>query len=50
MIETPEGRLFRFEETPKMSTYLFAFVIGKYEYHEIATNRGVTVRSYAPEG
>lgn len=45
-----EGRLFHFEETPKMSTYLFAFVVGMYEHHEIETKRGIKVRSYTPVG
>jgi aminopeptidase N len=33
-----------------MSTYLLAFVIGKFEYVEIATIDGVKVRSYTKIG
>lgn len=36
-----------FEPTPKMSTYLLAFVVGDMQYREAKTSRGVTVRTYA---
>ena len=36
-----------FEPTPKMSTYLLAFVIGKLDYLEGKTKHGVSVRTYA---
>lgn len=36
-----------FETTPKMSTYLLAFVYGEMGYKEATTKRGVTVRTYA---
>ena len=39
-----------FEPTPLMSTYLFAFVIGKFDYFECHTKSGVKVRSYTPKG
>lgn len=36
-----------FETTPKMSTYLLAFVYGELGYTETKTKRGVVVRAYA---
>lgn len=36
-----------FETTPRMSTYLLAFVYGKLEYLEAKTKSGVMVRTYA---
>lgn len=36
-----------FETTPKMSTYLLAFVYGDMEYKEAKTKEGVAVRIYA---
>ena len=36
-----------FETTPKMSTYLLAFVYGELDYKEAKTRSGVTVRTYA---
>ncbi len=37
-----------FQTTPKMSTYLLAFAIGRFNYVEGGTKTGVTVRTYAP--
>jgi aminopeptidase N len=39
-----------FEPTPKMSTYLLAFVVGELEHLEAKTSDGVIVRSYATPG
>lgn len=36
-----------FETTPKMSTYLLAFVYGEMGYKEATTKHGVTIRTYA---
>ncbi len=37
-----------FQKTPKMSTYLLAFVIGKFNVVEDKTKSGITVRTFAP--
>lgn len=47
--QTTEGNLqtTTFETTPKMSTYLLAFVYGDMGYKEATTKDGVVVRTYA---
>lgn len=46
--EEQNGKLITtFETTPKMSTYLLAFVYGEMEYKEARTKRGVQIRTYA---
>ena len=47
-----EGDLvkFTFEESPIMSTYLLAFIVGEFDYVEDKTNEGVLVRVYTPPG
>ncbi|MBR6126010.1 hypothetical protein IKQ19_20875, partial [Candidatus Saccharibacteria bacterium] len=37
-----------FQKTPKMSTYLLAFAIGKFNVTEGTTKSGITVRTFAP--
>ncbi|GAB4842590.1 hypothetical protein Ancab_012566 [Ancistrocladus abbreviatus] len=39
-----------FEESPLMSTYLVAFVVGSFDYVEDTTVDGVKVRAYCPIG
>ncbi len=39
-----------FAPTPKMSTYLLAFIVGDFEYLEAETKRGVKVRVYTVPG
>lgn len=47
----PAGRhIVRFAETPVMSTYLLAFIVGEFDYVETQTPEGVVVRVYTPVG
>lgn len=39
-----------FSPTPKMSTYLLAYLVGDFEYLEKTTPQGVVVRAYATPG
>ena len=42
--------ILKFSPTPKMSTYLLAFIIGDFEYLESKTNNNVRVRVYTTPG
>ncbi len=46
-LQTTNYKLTTFETTPKMSTYLLAFVYGELGYLEAKTKYGVLVRAYA---
>lgn len=49
--EDDQGRkTIKFAETPIMSTYLVAFVVGEFDYVEGSTKEGVTMRVYTPLG
>jgi len=40
----------QFMDSPKMSTYLVAFVVGEFDFVQAKTEHGVLVRVYAPPG
>ena len=44
----PNSSKHAFAPTPRMSTYLLAFAIGKFNYLETKTKSGTLVRTYAP--
>ncbi len=43
-------KIIQFAPSPKMSTYLLAFIIGEFEYVETKTKHGVRVRVYTTPG
>jgi len=45
-----DGAWYQFDESPLMSTYLFIFVIGKFEFIETKSSNGVEIKVYAPTG
>lgn len=46
----PGYKVINFAPTPKMSTYLLAYIIGEFEKSEIKTKDGVKIRIYTPLG
>lgn len=56
-LSTPEGiehdpnlKVIHFEPTPKMSTYLLAYMIGEFEYIETKTKDGINIRVFTTPG
>ncbi len=47
-VEEAEVYTYHFAKTPLMSTYLLAFVVGKFNFLERKTKSGIVVRTYAP--
>lgn len=43
-------KIVEFAPTPKMSTYLLAFIVGRFDYIEAKTKEGVTVRVFTTPG
>ncbi|KAG1680034.1 Puromycin-sensitive aminopeptidase [Nymphon striatum] len=43
-------RVVKFASTPMMSTYLVAFIVGKFGFVEDTTDKGVILRVYTPRG
>lgn len=47
---SPGYKIITFAPTPKMSTYLLAFIVGKFEHIETKTKTGVKVRVFTTPG
>lgn len=44
------NRILKFQESPIMSTYLVAFIVGQFDFVEGKTKEGVIIRVYTPPG
>eukprot|EP00986_Skeletonema_menzelii_P002550 scaffold687_cov138-Skeletonema_menzelii.AAC.5 len=49
-LEGGKKKELKFLDTPIMSTYLLAFVVGEFDYVQAQTSHGVLVRVYTPPG
>lgn len=49
-VDQENYRVFKYDQTPIMSTYLVAFVVGEYDYIETRSKHGVLIRVYTPIG
>lgn len=47
---SPGYKIVTFEPTPKMSTYLLAFIVGRFEHIGVKTKTGVNVRVFTTPG
>jgi len=45
-----ERKIVHFMDTPLMSTYLLAFIVGEYDFVQTSTKRGTLVRALTPIG
>ncbi|XP_074598352.1 puromycin-sensitive aminopeptidase-like isoform X2 [Brevipalpus obovatus] len=48
--DDPSLKVVQFAETPRMSTYLLAYLFGEYDYLETKTNTGVSIKVFTPIG
>ena len=49
-LDNGDSAEFHFEESPIMSTYLLAFIVGDFDYVEGKDENGTLVRVYTPVG
>lgn len=49
-LEDGSYKILKFAQTPIMSTYLLAFIVGEFDFVEQKTSRGMPVRVYTPTG
>lgn len=43
-------KIVQFSETPVMSTYILAYIVGRFDYIQTSTQRGHQIRIYTPRG